>query len=67
MYAISALSGEGTQQLIWDLQDAIDAFRQLDNVAEDRAAGTYIAEDPRFDETRQDADSAARHTPNEND
>ncbi|MCC7228243.1 MAG: GTPase ObgE [Burkholderiaceae bacterium] len=67
VYAISALSGEGTQQLIWDLQEAIDAFRQLDNVAEDRAAGTYIAEDPRFDETRQDADSAARHTPNEND
>ena len=49
------------------VQEAIDAFRQLDNVAEDRAAGTYIAEDPRFDETRQDADSAARHTPNEND
>lgn len=67
VYAISALSGEGTQQLIWDLQEAIDAFRQLDNVAEDRAAGTYVAEDPRFDETRQDADSTTRHSPNEND
>jgi GTP-binding protein len=67
VYAISALSGEGTQQLIWDLQDAIDAFRQIDNVADDRAAGTYVAEDPRFDETRQDADSAARRDPNETD
>ena len=55
VYAISALSGEGTQQLIWDLQDAIDAYRQVDNIAEDRAAGTYVAEDPRFDETRDDA------------
>ena len=67
VYAISALSGEGTQQLIWDLQDAIDAFRQLDNVAEDRAAGTYVAEDPRFDETREDADQSARRDPNDND
>ncbi len=57
VYAISALSGDGTQQLIWDLQDAIDAFRQEDNLAEDRAAGTYVAEDPRFDETRVDADA----------
>ena len=55
VYAISALSGEGTQQLIWDLQDAIDAYRQVDNIAEDRAAGTYIAEDPRFDDTRDNA------------
>jgi GTP-binding protein len=54
VYAISALSGDGTQQLIWDLQDAIDAYRQEDNIAEDKADGTYIAEDPRFDETRSD-------------
>ena len=67
VYAISALSGEGTQQLIWDLQDAIDAFRQIDNVAEDRAAGTYMAEDPRFDETRQDSDQSARRDSNETD
>ena len=52
VYAISALSGDGTQQLIWDLQDAIDAYRQEDNIAEDKADGTYVAEDPRFDETR---------------
>lgn len=52
VYAISALSGDGTQQLIWDLQDAIDAYREIDNIAEDKAAGTYVAQDPRFDETR---------------
>ncbi len=59
VYAISALSGDGTQQLIWDLQDAIDAYRHEDNIAEDRAAGTYVADDPRFDETRADADTPA--------
>ena len=56
VFAISALSGDGTQQLIWDLQNAIDAYRQEDNLAEDRADGTFIAEDPRFDETRQAAE-----------
>ncbi len=52
VYAISALNGEGTQQLIWDLQDAIDAYRREDNLAQDIADGTYVAEDPRFDDTR---------------
>jgi GTP-binding protein len=59
VYAISALSGDGTQQLIWDLQNAIDAYRQIDNIAEDKADGTYVAEDPRFDETRSAADKPA--------
>ena len=54
VFAISALSGDGTQQLIWDLQDAIDAYRQVDNIAEDKAAGTFVAEDPRFDDARGD-------------
>jgi GTP-binding protein len=57
VYAISALSGDGTQQLIWDLQNAIDAYRQIDNIAEDKADGSYVAEDPRFDETRSAADT----------
>ena len=57
VFAISALSGDGTQQLIWDLQNAIDAYRQEDNIAEDLADGTFVAEDPRFDETRSTADS----------
>ena len=52
VYAISALNGEGTQQLIWDLQDAIDAYRHQDNLAQDIADGTHVAEDPRFDDTR---------------
>ncbi len=58
VYAISALSGDGTQQLIWDLQDAIDAYRHEDNIAEDRAAGTYV-EDPRFDEARKNIDDSS--------
>jgi GTP-binding protein len=57
VFAISALSGDGTQQLIWDLQNAIDAYRQEDNIAEDLADGTFVAEDPRFDETRSAADT----------
>ena len=57
VFAISALSGDGTQQLIWDLQNAIDAYRHEDNIADDLADGTFIAEDPRFDETRSAADS----------
>jgi GTP-binding protein len=57
VYAISALSGDGTQQLIWDLQNAIDAYRQIDNIAEDKADGSYVAQDPRFDETRSAADT----------
>jgi GTP-binding protein len=56
VFAISALSGDGTQQLIWDLQNAIDAYRQEDNIAEDMADGTFVAEDPRFDDTRSAAD-----------
>jgi hypothetical protein len=39
--------------------DAIDAYRQIDNIAEDKADGTYVAEDPRFDETRSAADKPA--------
>jgi GTP-binding protein len=31
----------------------------VDNIAEDKADGTYIAEDPRFDETRSAADKPA--------
>jgi GTP-binding protein len=57
VFAISALSGDGTQQLIWDLQNAIDAYRQEDNIAEDLADGTFVAEDPRFDDTRSAADT----------
>ncbi|CAM3926506.1 GTPase ObgE [Bordetella tumbae] len=55
VYAISGLSGDGTQELIWALQDYLDAEQRKDHVAQDQADGTYVAEDPRFDATRSDA------------
>jgi GTP-binding protein len=56
VFAVSALTGDGTQELIWRLQDWLDAERQQANIMEDQAQGTYIAEDPRFDADRSDAD-----------
>lgn len=55
VYAISGLSGDGTQELIWALQDYLDAEQRKDHLAQDQADGTYVAEDPRFDATRSDA------------
>ncbi|OZI66470.1 GTPase ObgE [Bordetella genomosp. 11] len=55
VYTVSGLTGEGTQDLIWALQDYLDAERHKDQVAQDQADGTYVAEDPRFDDTRTDA------------
>jgi GTP-binding protein len=52
VYSISALAGEGTQKLIWDLQDALDAARDIEQREQDIAAGTFIEEDLRFDTTR---------------
>lgn len=52
IFGISALTGDGTQDLIWKLQEWLDAEREQANIAADKAAGTYVAEDPRFDETR---------------
>ncbi|HWK61669.1 MAG TPA: GTPase ObgE [Eoetvoesiella sp.] len=52
VFSISALNGEGTQELIWQLQDWLDAERQKAQIEQDKADGSYIAEDPRFDTTR---------------
>ncbi|HEY9279043.1 MAG TPA: GTPase ObgE [Eoetvoesiella sp.] len=52
VFSISALNGEGTQELIWALQDWLDAERTKEHSALDRADGTYVTEDPRFDDTR---------------
>ena len=54
VYGISGLSGDGTQELIWALQDYLDAEQRKANLAQDQADGTYVAEDPRFDATRED-------------
>lgn len=54
-FGISGLSGDGTQELVWALQDYLDEQQRKDHLAQDQADGTYVAEDPRFDETRSDA------------
>jgi GTP-binding protein len=55
-FCISARSGEGTQELIWALQDYLDAERRKEQDAQDKADGSYVYEDPRFDATRDDAE-----------
>jgi GTP-binding protein len=55
VFSISALNGEGTQQLIWRLQDWLDEEKRKTHVEQDKQDGSYVAEDPRFDETRSDA------------
>ena len=51
VHCVSALDGTGTQELVWALQDTLDAARAAEQVAQDRAAGTYV-EDPRMDQAR---------------
>lgn len=51
VFPISALTGNGTQELIWALQDWLDAEKEKENVASDKAEGVY-QEDPRFDANR---------------
>ncbi|MBV7482882.1 GTPase ObgE [Bordetella sp. BOR01] len=64
-FCISGLSGDGTQELIWALQDYLDAEQRKDHIAQDQADGTYVAEDPRFDATRSDAPPEAPRGGNE--
>jgi GTP-binding protein len=52
VFGISALTGEGTQNLTLKLQAWLDAEREKANIAQDKAEGTYITTDPRFDEDR---------------
>ena len=56
MFTISGLTGEGTQYLVYALQDYLDAAKQEELLAQDKADGTYVAPDPRFYDTRSDAD-----------
>ncbi len=53
VYAISALTGEGTQQLLYDLQDALDLARDQDHERADKEAGDFEFNDPRFDPGRR--------------
>ena len=52
VYCISALTGEGTQQLIYDLQEMLDKSKAAEQRAQDMADGTAEFEDPRFDPNR---------------
>lgn len=52
VFSISALTGEGTLDLIRKLQDWMDTERDLAQAALDQADETYVPEDRRFDTTR---------------
>lgn len=52
VFAISALNGEGTQELIWALQDYLDKEKAKDNQAADEQVAGYEPEDPRFNTNR---------------
>lgn len=52
VFAISALTGEGTQDLAWRIQEWLDAQRQKEHQAEEVTAGTWVSDDPRFDQPR---------------
>jgi GTP-binding protein len=52
VFCISALSGKGTQELIWQLQDWLDAEHRKERQAQEQAEPGYADADPRFDHTR---------------
>ncbi len=52
VFAISALTGDGTQELIWALQDYIDEVKEAENLEHDKQQADYVPEDPRFDDSR---------------
>lgn len=52
VFCISALTGEGTQQLIYDLQEMLDTTKAAEQRAQDIADGTAEFDDPRFDPGR---------------
>lgn len=52
VFAISALTGAGTQELVWALQDYLDQEKAKENQQQDEQAEDYIPDDPRFDSSR---------------
>lgn len=52
VYCISALTGDGTQQLIYDLQEMLDKTKAAEQRQQDIADGTAEFDDPRFDPNR---------------
>lgn len=52
VFSISALTGDGTQELVWRLQEWLDAERKREQQEQDIADGTWVSDDPRFDQPR---------------
>lgn len=52
VYCISALTGEGTEKLVYDLQDMLDKAKAKEQRETDIADGVFTFEDPRFDPNR---------------
>lgn len=49
VFSISALTGDGTQELLWRIQEWLDTERRREQQAQDVADGTWVSDDPRFD------------------
>lgn len=56
VFGISALTSDGTQALMLQLQAWLDAEREKSHIAHDKAEGTYVDDDPRFDTNRSTPD-----------
>lgn len=54
VFTISALTGQGTQELVFKLQEWLDEQRAEEQAEDDREQGIYS--DPRFDPTRGEAE-----------
>lgn len=52
VFTISSLTGTGTQGLVWRLQEWLDTERQREQQEQDVADGTWVSDDPRFDQPR---------------
>ncbi len=52
VFNISALTGSGTQELLLHLQQWLDTEREREQKAQDIADGTWVSDDPRFDQPR---------------
>src|SRR5690606_35806305 len=63
VFGISAMTGEGTQELIWALQDWLDAEKQRENIEQDKLEGIHVEDDPRFDPARLTPQESASDTP----
>ncbi|WP_454007041.1 GTPase ObgE [Alcaligenes sp. Marseille-Q7550] len=48
VFGISALTGEGTQELVWQLQSWLDEETRKEHIEQDKADGTHVYDDPRF-------------------